>query len=247
MPEERFRLPESSYDELAKIIKAYGTLSAEAAPPEVSKIATMHHTMVSRNNAFLVAIGVLEGGKKKIITDRGRKLALALEHGMADEVTAGWRDIVLANEFLQRLLTAVRIRKGMDASTLKAHVAYSAGQPKKPGTMTGAGAVVDILKAAGLLKEEEGKLIAVFQEPLERKGDAIPPRQEGREQVISFFGHPATTRGGSTPVAREGLAVSIQIQIQCSASEVEGLVPKLRALLNEISRPVAPDEPQTGE
>ena len=246
MPEERFRLPGSSYEELAKIIKAYGNLSLEAAPNEVSKLAAIHPTSVSRNNAFLVSIDVLKGGKKKLITDKGRALARALEHEMPDEIRTNWREIVLANEFLKRLVSAVRIRKGMEPSTLQAHVAYSAGQAKKPIVMTGAGAVVDILKAAGLVKEEEGKLEAVSEETPTHQEIPVLVGQTSRDQEISP-GHPTMIPIVDSRVVKEGVAVTIQIQIQCSADEVEGLTPKLRALLNEISGPAAPEKPAAGE
>src|SRR3972149_11556028 len=128
-PEERFRLPSSSYEELVKIVKAYGNLTKEAVPAEVSQLAVVHPTVVSHNNAFLVTIGVITGGKKKMVTEKGRALARALDHDMPDAITQNWREIVLSNEFMQKLVTAVRIRKGMEPSTLQAHVAYSAGIP----------------------------------------------------------------------------------------------------------------------
>jgi hypothetical protein len=56
MPDDGFRLPGSSYQELVRIIRAYGNLISEAAPSEVSRLAPMPETIVSRNNAFLVSI-----------------------------------------------------------------------------------------------------------------------------------------------------------------------------------------------
>jgi len=246
MPEEGFRLPGSSYEELAKIIRAYGTLTAEATPGEVSKLAAIHPTIVSRNNAFLVAIDVLSGGKKKLITNKGRNLARALDHEMPDEIRANWREIVSANEFLQKLVSAVRIRKGMEPSTLQVHVAYSAGQAKKPIVMTGAGAVVDILKAAGLVKEDEGKLVAVSEEVPGFQELPAATGETNRSQAISPV-YPATMPIVTSGVTTGGVRVTIQIQIQCSADEVENLAPKLRALLKEISGPEAPENPKVGE
>ncbi len=91
MPDERFRLPGSSYGELVKVIRAYGTLSGAASLDEVSKLAAMHPTQISRNNGFLVAIGILEGGKNKVITSKGQDLARALDHEMPDEIRNHWR------------------------------------------------------------------------------------------------------------------------------------------------------------
>jgi hypothetical protein len=239
--EERFRLPGSSYQELVKIIRAYGSLDKEAGPVEVGNVAVVHFTIVSRNNAFLVAIGVIEGGQKKMATEKGRALARALDHDMPDAIQLNWREIVLANEFLLQLVTAVRIRKGMEPSTLQAHVAYSAGMPKNPGVMAGAGAVVDILTAAGLVKEEGGKLVVTNAERM--------PDQITSETAASVEGAPARTPSSTTilpgsRIPESGLAVTIQIQVQCTANEIDGLGPKLRTLLREITGAAASQEPK---
>ncbi len=241
MPDERFRLPGSSYGELVKVIRAYGTLSGAASLDEVSKLAAMHPTQISRNNGFLVAIGILEGGKNKVITSKGQDLARALDHEMPDEIRNHWRRVVLEDEFLNKMLSAVKIRKGMEASTLQAHIAYSAGQPKNPAVMTGADTVIDILVAAGLLKEEDGKLVATAIE--EGLSPTVTTEVRGRDQLkVALHDAPASL------APREevrGIQVTIQIQVQCSPADVEQLGPKLRALLEEISRP-ASEEPSTG-
>lgn len=241
MAEEVFRLPQSSYDELVKIIKAYGTMSDAASLSQVATTAAMHETIVSRNNAFLVSVGILEGGRAKKTTPKGQALAMALQHEIAEQVGLHWREIVLANEFLQKMVSAVSIRKGMEPSTLQAHIAYSAGQPKTQGVMTGAAAVIDILKVAALLTEHDGKLNA---EPI-----SISPRAEAAEPSAAGTLKPGASVPSPIPTIKmlpvrgqEGASITIQIQIQCSASEVQELGPKLRALLKELSRPTDSEE-----
>lgn len=248
MTEDRFRLPGSSYEELTKIIKAYGDLDKEVTPGDVSKVAGgIHPTIVSRNNAFLVGIGVIEGGKKKRITEQGRNLARALEHEeeMPDEISRLWRETVLANEFLQKLLSAVRIRKGMEPSTLQAHVVYSAGEPKKQIVMTGAGAVIDILKVASLVKEEEGGKLVVVSEPIGTEEQPTFARQTTRQEELAA--RPVAALKIPAVGIAEGVAVAIQIQIQCSAAEIDNLAPKLRALLKELSSPGVSAQSGDGE
>ena len=247
MAEESFRLPGSSYQELTKIIIGYGRTNSEAAPGDIAKVVAIHPTIISRNNAFLVAIGVLEGGKKKILTKKGRDLARALEHEMPDDIKENWKRIVLDNDFLQKLISAVIIRKGMEPSTLQAHVAYSAGQSKSQMVMTGAGAVVDILKASGLLKEEDGKLILVPEEEIGLHAEHLTPAQHmvGSQEIKSK--QASTIPIVSTPIGKEVVAVTIQIQIQCSANEIEGLAPKIHSLLKSISNPNAPEKREPGE
>ncbi len=124
---EEFPLPGSSYKELIKIIQGYGRIGTEASLADVAKLTAMNETGISANNRFLIAIGVVKTGKKKAITPIGAELATALEHNLPEEIAARWRAIIDATDFLQKVIAAVRIRKGMDESSLESHVAYSAG------------------------------------------------------------------------------------------------------------------------
>jgi hypothetical protein len=247
MTEESFRLPQSSYGELVKIIKGYGAHPTEAVPDDISKVTGLHPTVVSRNNAFLVGLSIVQGGKKKSVTERGLSLARALEHEMPEEIVKHWREIATASDFLGKVLAAVRIRKGMDAGTLQSHIAYSAGQPKSPGVMTGAAAVIDILRAANLLKEEDGKLIAMAEEltssitetsAIEEK---FSPAHSGKS-----IAPPALDKQLS--LTKEGIPVTIQFQIQvnCSPDEIGDLAAKLRSLMKELSKPEPGNTPDAG-
>jgi hypothetical protein len=237
VPEEGFKLPGSSYEELVKIIRAYENVGGDASPADVGKLIGMHETIVSRNNGFLLGIGVIQGGRKKAISEKGKELARALDHEMPDEITRGWRLIVTESDFLQKIVSAVRIRKGMEPATLQSHVAYSAGQRKTPTAMTGAGAVVDILRAAGALEEAEGKLVvAEKRPPLEE-----PLAEEEEEEELADV--PRIRRRVFEDVdasgGRPSIRVDIQIQIQCGADEVKDLAPKIRTLIDEVSKPAS--------
>src|SRR3712207_8667312 len=114
---------------------------------------------------------------RSLITRRGRALALALARKDQAEIRKHWREIVATNEFLQNLVSAVKMREGMLYPTLQAYVAHAAGQPRNKPVMTGAGALIEILKGAGLLKEEAGELVATFDE-LDEELEAVEPASE---------------------------------------------------------------------
>jgi hypothetical protein len=218
-----------------KIIQAYGNSGQAADLDEVAQASAMDRTIISRNNAFLISVGIIEGGKAKGITEKGKSLARALHYNVLEDVATRWREVVNANEFLQKMVAAVRIRGGMEDSALQSHIAYSAGESKSAGVMAGAGAVVQILKVAGLVKEQDGKLVAepsTLQDAsyLSLRGTIEEPEKVG----------PSPAAGVSTAPVRQttnlGLGISIQIQIQCTASEISDLAPRLRALLRELSR-----------
>src|ERR671921_1178172 len=162
--EKEVRLPGSPYEELVNIIVAYGTRDEAARAGDVGKLDSVHQSSVSRNNAFLTEIGVLQGASKKLITRRGRSLAVALAHKDNAGVRSNWRAIVAASEFLQNVVSAVKLREGMLYPTVQAYIAHAAGQPRNKPVMNGAGAIVEILKTAGMLKEEAGELVATFEE-----------------------------------------------------------------------------------
>src|SRR5919202_3938838 len=227
MAEREFRLPGSPYEELINIIVAYGTREDAARSGDVGKLDSVHQSSVSRNNAFLVEIGVLQGASKKMITRRGRELAAALARKDRAEIRNNWRAIVAASEFLQNVVSAVKLREGMLYPTVQAYIAHAAGQPRNKPVMNGAGAIIEILKAAGMLKEEAGELVATFDEPPE---DAAPengsPAQtpDTQESVLSAtVGEVAVAPAlpsGTSPT------VSIHVQVRCTADEIEDLAPR---------------------
>ena len=259
MAERQFRLPGSPYEDLVNIIVAYGTRDEASMTGDVSRLDSVHQSSVSRNNAFLTEIGVLQGESKKLITRRGRSLALALARKDRQEIRGNWRAIVGANEFLQNVVSAVKLREGMLYPTVQAYVAHAAGQPRNKPVMTGAGAIVEILKTAGLLKEEAGELVAVFedepdypQDPpkgstagaganagtADGSADAAPSETPGAsEPVVSATVarvEPATAPAAA-PAADAPPSVSIHVQVRCTADEIEELAPRLKALLRELS------------
>ena len=228
MAEREFRLPGSSYEELVNIIVAYGTRDEAARPGDVGKLDAVHQSSVSRNNSFLTEIGVLQGESKKLITRRGRALALALARKDRLEIRRNWRAIVATNEFLQNVVSAVKLREGMLYPTVQAYVAHAAGQPRNKPVMTGAGAIVEILKAAGLLREEAGELVATFVEDLK-------PEDLGMEDgSLPEVAEPSVSASLETG---DGPAVQIHLHVQCTAGEIEDLAPRLRVLLRELSDP----------
>jgi hypothetical protein len=234
MAEREFRLPGSPYEELVNIIVAYGTREDAARAGDVGKLDSVHQSSVSRNNAFLVEIGVLQGESKKMVTRRGRELAAALARKDRAEIRNNWRAIVAASEFLQNVVSAVKLREGMLYPTVQAYIAHAAGQPRNKPVMNGAGAIVEILKAAGMLREEAGELVATFEQPIEitpENGSPARTPEAGQSVFSATIGDvvPADTLSGVRP------AVSIHVQVRCTADEIEELAPRLKALLRELS------------
>ncbi len=249
MAERQFRLPGSPYEELANIIVAYGTREEASRTGDVGKLDSVHQSSVSRTNGFLTEIGVLQGETKKLVTRRGRALARALAHKDRESIRANWREVVASTEFLQNVVSAVKLREGMLFPTVQAYVAHAAGQPRNNPVMTGAGAIVEILKTAGLLREEAGELVAVFDEDLETQefGHSEPeqntPVETGPNEAPG--GLPAGSELGGLAVeavvgaeatgGERAPSVQIHLHVSCAPDEIEDLAPRIKALLRELS------------
>lgn len=238
---EEFPLPGSSYKELIKIIQGYGRIGGEASLADVAQLTAVPETTISANNKFLVAIGVVKGGKKKTISPIGTELATALEHNLIEEAAAKWRAVIDATDFLQKVIAAVRIRKGMDESSLESHVAYSAGQPKTPAVATGARTVVDILSAAGLLKDDGGTLIATTPEPRPipetvEKSLSISDSLTAADSSLVQGSFARSTRIG-------GVQLNIDVTVQCTPNDLDDLGHKLRKVLQDFNEPDKKPEP----
>ena len=240
MPDDKFKLPLSSYDELVKFIKAYSHVTKPTELGEISRLTGVGVPNISKNVGFFIATGILEGGKKKIPTLVGQQLGHALEHDMPDEIRKSWRHIVEEDEFLTKLLTAVRIRNGMDSQTLEAHIAYSAGQPKKRQFMTGARTVIDILKAADLVVEVDGKYL------LKDSGEVPGAHADSPSQSETLREPQMISQPPRIPIAlpvdtSQRVQINIQININCTPDDITGLGTQVKALIQEIADNEASD------
>jgi hypothetical protein len=236
-----FKLPGSSYEELAKIVAAYSGVTGEVGPADIGKLVGVHQTTISRNNGFLSAIGLIEEAKggKKLPTDLGRDLGRAIEHNLSDRVQELWRTVVSQSDFLQQLISAVRIRRGMDASSFISHVGYSAGLSKGTNTALGARTVLAILVAAGAVQSADGKIVAVTTA-------AAQDRENLQRRVISSTpstSEPTVITGSTVGSENVDFTVVVQVNISVTPEELDGLGARLK---REIAALRGGLEEQTG-
>lgn len=156
---DKVSLPSSSYEEMVKIIKGYSHIKGDASLDDVAKLVGMGRTSVSANNKFLTESGLISGGNKKSATDLGAKLGRALDHNQAGDIKECWKTMVSGNEGIASLVTTVRIKSGMSPDDLSAHILYVSGQNNNKANRTGANALIEILKASGLVELRDGKVV----------------------------------------------------------------------------------------
>jgi hypothetical protein len=226
---EKVKLPRSSYEELVKIIRSYGVLNKPCGLDDISHASGIGTSNVSSNNAFLSFLEIIEGGNKKVITQKGLKLSRALEHSLIDEIQQSWIVIINENDFLTKMLQAVKIRKGMEISQLENHIAFSSGEKKSGYVMTGARAVVDILISSGQLKQVEDKLlfqdsIPVYEEHAENKSESSPTVSIAKQKELTSFSKDQSQQ----------IILNIELKISATPSELEGLGKKIKAVIDEL-------------
>lgn len=225
---EAFKLPCSSYDEIIKIIKAFGAerQGVSLSLDDVTSATGVPRTVVSGNNGFLVQIGLLSEGNKKAATELGYSLGRAYNSNIDEEIERIWKEVIQENDFLLRMISAVRIRSGMDRSNFINHIIYSSGQKETKQNRAGASAIIEILKNVNVLDEVDGK-IAVKLETV----DEINEVQSANSNI-------AVENKNDQQEKQIALAVSdsvkININIDCKVDEMEELSQKLERLIEVL-------------
>ena len=239
---DEFKLPGSSFQELSKIIQGYATLGKAASLSDVSKvIGGMDPTTISRNTGFLVATGILEPGKNKSATSLGVSLGNALTHDQHEEIGRLFGEVIRGSEFLRSVISAIRIRKGMDENALRSHIAYSAGAKKGNSTTTGAGTVIEVLENGGTIISEDGKFVVAPVDSMSSQVDAETskqksvPEQERQYRPENGSSKVSVAPRFDTPLASSGgLEIKINIDVSCTADELDTLGQKLRQVLVDL-------------
>lgn len=95
---ETFKLPCSSYEELIKLFQAYANTKEGTALSldEITQATGVPRTIVSKNNGFMVQVGLITEGNKKAATETGRALGRAYTSKITDEVERIWKEIIVA-------------------------------------------------------------------------------------------------------------------------------------------------------
>lgn len=231
---EEFKLPSSSYSEIVKIIKAYSHNSDKASSlNELEQLSGIDHTIISSNNKFLLSVGIIEGGNNKKVTSRGIELSNALQYNQEGEISKIWKEVCKDSDFLFKMLTAIKIRNGMDETAFQNHIAYSSGQKNNSYTKTGSITVVEIFKIANLVKEDDGKLIYTGDD-----SDIIRERStKTSEKVWDLNKDVKQDTQTKTVHEKNGRNVNINIEIKINptSEELENLGPKLKKIIADLT------------
>lgn len=226
---DNFKLPGSSYEEIIKIIKAYSSGKEGQAQPldAISQASGIDRTIISRNNGFLLQMQLLMEGSKKTPTSECFSLGRAYSLDIKEEVQKIWKILIENNEFLTRMLSAIKIRNGMDKSAFINHILYSAGSTTS-ASKVGANTIIEIFKDAGMVTEEDGKISAIEKENVINANQEIKQNNQikNTEQTIYIY---------DDKQIKDGTVININININASVDQLDDLSEKIKLLLKSIN------------
>lgn len=231
-----FKLPASSYEELVKIIKAYASAGKEGKALSIETIVQTsgsNNTAISKNNGFLLEVGLITKGKAKAPTEMCKSLGRAYEYNNTEDSINIWKEIITNNDFLNRMISAIRIRNGMDRGSLINHIVYSSGMNGNPAIRAGAGAIIEILKYAGFVEEVDGKIIA-------KSLESLSPELTQSNKTSELDCNPTTTHNREelkVPICvnRENYKVILNINLDTNSDDLEGLADKVKKFIQNMN------------
>lgn len=234
---DNFKVPGSSYEELVKIIRAYasGKPGQAQALEVISQATGIDKTNVSRNNGFLVQVELLTQGNKKTPTEECLNLGRAYSLNMEDEIRRIWKCLVENSEFLLRMLSAIKIRNGMDKTSLISHILYSAGASVTANAKAGANTIIEIFKIASLVEENDGKITAISDIDSTANisaNESLTPKSK-TEVSADIATEPVALL--NKEIKRGIVNVNINVNIEVKPNDIDDLSDKIKALLDTIN------------
>ncbi len=198
---DSFHLPKISLEGLEKIIIAYSHVPDNPTLDILARLTKMGSAAISRNNKFLMDIGVIAGAAEKTVTPLGQKLGHALEYALGADAQACWREAISSNSAMMELITTEDIKRGMSEKDLSAHILDVSVHKKHAHTQTGARCLIDILLESGLLEQDQDMLVAAPAQPAKDKAQLFGLQAEDSAP---------DTKGSAPPAALMGLPLAGQ-------------------------------------
>jgi len=214
------KLPGSSYDVVSRILHAYSLFGdVDVKLDDIATKAGVHRTEASSNHAFLHSVGLLEGGKRKKLTEPGRRLAIAISNHLTDEVQRAWRDVLSTAPVMRPVIDMFRVQGSIASGECGNRISHALSLPSGPTTRTGTNCLIEIMKSCGLLTEQDGKLSLSTPVPLAPVSPTIETDAAVAPAPPLTPNQPSLTGPLQPPSAVPSLHVDVQIHIPPEATQ----------------------------
>lgn len=211
-----YKLPTSSYEELIKIIKAYGAgkVGVSVSLDDLVKSSGMSRTVISKNNGFLVQAGLVTEGNKKSPTEICKKLANSYVMNLGDQTRLLWREIIDQDEFITSMISVVGIKSKISKTEFINHIVYSANCGNGPGYKAGAAALVEIMKLTNAINEIDGEIVI---------GDTMTQEAESTDSELKLKSISVVEQGVTNTEIKPEVSFYIQ-QYTCESGQIAKII-----------------------
>ena len=116
-------MPGSSWEMVKRIIRAYHAAQEDEAPTieQIARLAGVQRPVVSMNNNFLRASGILQEDKNKL-TPLGVRLATGISHNNQSLIVAALQDLAKEYGPLSQLISLLRARGEMKIEAFRGEI-----------------------------------------------------------------------------------------------------------------------------
>lgn len=226
-----FQLPGSGYEAITKILHAYILCGeGKATLSDVSKKSGINPTNVSRNNAFLVGVGILENGRDKALTSDGRNLAIAISNNVVPDIRSFWNKILINTPEVKSVLDMIKVQKSISKDELPGKVA-STLEVVLTKNKTGINTLIELFEKAELIELREGSYyfqtnqeepISIIEDPKEIT--THPTRSEPEEE------HKINNQKSKTSIH---IDLNIHISPESSSEQIDQIMKSIAKHLKE--------------
>ena len=126
-----------------------------------------------------------------------------------------------------RMLSAIRIRRAMEKVAFINHIVYSSGASTGKTAKTGAATLVELMKVANLVSEQDGQIIALDNDSVELESKVNKDIEQTQSGTYDSTIH---SQSICTPVG----TVCININVNVDINELEELPEKLKILIEGL-------------
>lgn len=160
---KQLQMPGSSWEMVKRIIRAYHAAQEDEAPTieQIARLAGVQRPVVSMNNNFLRASGILQEDKNKL-TPLGVRLATGISHNNQSLIVAALQDLAKEYGPLSQLISLLRARGEMKIEAFRGEIILLAelSQDARAGSLIKA--ILDLL--------QESRLIEITEDVVRFKG-----------------------------------------------------------------------------
>ncbi|WIH83622.1 hypothetical protein NEI00_00220 [Brachyspira pilosicoli] len=233
-----FKLPTITYEQLKKIIMNSDKRDKNAIidREELSKLTSINSDTISRNNAFLYSIGLIEknDNNKYIITEKGIKLAKAYKQENDFQIQKMWVEIIMNNEDLSDFMYSQEYKKNLHISDFLTTIMKCFPNQNISYSRTGANTLLEIFKDAKLLNIEDETILEFYNINYIYRTISEEEKNYLENKPISI-----ENNTHNISITREKLNnynININININYETEKHDEIIKEIKNIINELKK-----------